>query len=178
MKAFAQKDYNKAILYLKEVPKAATKKRGVQEREEYVKANFYRGLSLQKTGHLKEAVSAYQNALSVEKYFPVCEVNLGICYLDLRQYAKAHRALQHVIRDQNRIPPAQYDEVIQSARYFWALTWTRMYQYAKETEKKEHFRQEATLKWTDYRAWFGDNSNFEKANRLAENYINSLKARQ
>jgi tetratricopeptide (TPR) repeat protein len=178
MLAFRKKDYKYAIKFLANLPVPSERKRGIKEREEYVRGNFYRGLSFQKIGNLKEAVESYNKVLSVEKYFPVCEMNLGICYIELRQYAKAHRALQNVIRDQNRIPPDRYDQIIQRTRYFWALAWTRMFKYAKQSDKKEYFRQQATMKWKDYKAWFGGNSNFMEENKLAENYLNSLKARE
>jgi chemotaxis protein histidine kinase CheA len=126
MEAYKAGDFKKAADLFKAIKKPATKRRGVKERDEYVEANYYIGLALQKTGDLKGAVAAYRTVKEYERYFPVLSMNMGICYLELRQFAKSHKAFKEVIRDQSRIPPAQFDDVMQSTRYFWAVTWTRL----------------------------------------------------
>ncbi|MBF0430391.1 MAG: tetratricopeptide repeat protein [Fibrobacteria bacterium] len=177
MKAYKSKNYRNAVKVFSQLPKPAHKKRGPKDREEYVKGNFYKGLSLQKLGNLKQAVTAYQNVLDYERFFPICEMNLGICYLELRQFAKADRAFRHVVRDQNRIPPSQYDDIMQRTRYFWAIVWTKLFKSAKQQDKKIYFQKQAKLKWADYVAWFGKNKKYSAANQHAENYIKSLKTR-
>ncbi|MFC1584341.1 hypothetical protein ACFL5V_02200, partial [Fibrobacterota bacterium] len=174
---YQKKDYGNAVKSLGTIPKPKSRKRGAPDREEYVKANFFKGLALQKTGSLKEAVSAYKNVLEYEKYFPVCQMNLGICYVELRQYAKADRAFKNVVRDQNRIPPAQYDDIMQRTRYFWALAWTRLFKRTKQPDKKSYFQRQANLKWSDYQAWFGSNKKYSKANAKAQDYAKSIQSR-
>jgi membrane protein involved in colicin uptake len=174
MDAYEAKDYRNAVKSFSKIPKPPSKKRGPPEREEYVKATFYKGLALQKQGGLKDAITAYKTVLQYERYFPVCHMNLGICYVELRQYAKADRSFRNVIRDQNRAPPNQYDDVMQRTRYFWALAWTRLYKAASQPDKKAYFKRQARLKWSDYQAWFGKNGKYSKANSKADDYIRSL----
>ncbi len=177
MNAYQGGNFKNAVTAFNKVPVPSTKQRGAKDREEYVNANFFKGLSLQKLGSLKEAVSAYQNVLKYEKYFPVCQMNLGICYVELRQFGKADKAFKNVVRDHTRIPPAQYDDVMQRTRYFWAIAWTRLYKAATNPDKKAYFKNQATLRWNDYQAWYGSNSKYAKANEQAKNYINSLNGR-
>lgn len=174
MTAYRQQDYVNAIRSFSAVPKPASKKRGVPERDEYVQANFLKGVSLLKVGHLSEAVSAFQNVLVYEKYYPLANMNLGICYVELKQYAKAHQAFQAVIRDQSFIEPAAFDDVMQRTKYFWALAWTRLYKTATDPDKQNFYRQQATLKWKDYEVWFSKNDKYKTENLKAENYLKSL----
>ncbi len=177
MNAYNAKKYSQAAKAFSKVPKPTTKKRGDKQREEYVKAHFYRGLALQKVGNLHAAVKAYETVLTFERFFPICEMNLGICYMGLKQYAKADRAFKHVIRDQNRIPPDQYDNIMQRTRYFWALTWTKLFKESNHHDKKLYFQKQASLKWSDYKAWFGNNKKYAAANVKADNYIKSISYR-
>jgi tetratricopeptide (TPR) repeat protein len=172
--AYKQQDYVNAIRSFSAVPKPAQKKRGVQDRDEYVQANFLKGVSLLKVGHLSEAVSAFQNVLEYEKYYPLANMNLGICYVELKQYAKAHQAFEAVVRDQSFIEPAVFDDVMQRTKYFWALAWTRLYKNATNPDKQNFYRQQAVLKWKDYEVWFSKNDKYKTENLKAENYLKSL----
>jgi hypothetical protein len=174
MEAYKAGDFKKAADLFKAIKKPATKRRGVKERDEYVEANYYIGLALQKTGDLKGAVAAYRTVKEYERYFPVLSMNMGICYLELRQFAKSHKAFKEVIRDQSRIPPAQFDDVMQSTRYFWAVTWTRLARLASDPDKKAYFRRIAKQKWSEHKSWFGDDIKFKQANSKAEMYIKAL----
>jgi hypothetical protein len=172
--AYKQQDYVNAIRSFSAIPKPASKKRGAQDRDEYVQANFYKGTSLLKVGHTSEAVSAFQNVLEYEKYYPLANMNLGICYVELKQYAKAHQAFEAVIRDQSFIEPAAFDDVMQRTKYFWALAWTRLYKNASNPDKQNFYRQQAVLKWKDYEVWFSKNDKYKNENMKAENYLKSL----
>jgi tetratricopeptide (TPR) repeat protein len=172
--AYKQQDYVNAIRSFSAVPTPASKKRGAQDRDEYVQANFLKGMSLLKVGHLSEAVSAFQNVLVYEKYYPLANMNLGICYVELKQYAKAHQAFEAVVRDQSFIEPAMFDDVMQRTKYFWALAWTRLYKNASNPDKQNFYRQQAVLKWKDYEVWFSKNDKYKNENLKAENYLKSL----
>ncbi len=172
--AYKQQDYVNAIRSFSAVPKPAQKKRGVQDRDEYVQANFLKGVSLLKVGHMSEAVSAFQNVLEYEKYYPLANMNLGICYVELKQYAKAHQAFEAVVRDQSFIEPAVFDDVMQRTKYFWALAWTRLYKNSTNPDKQNFYRQQAVLKWKDYEVWFSKNDKYKTENLKAENYLKSL----
>ena len=174
MSAYRQQDYVNAIRSFSAVPKPASKKRGDADRDEYVQANFLKGLSLLKVGHLSEAVSSFQNVLEYEKYYPLANMNLGICYVELKQYAKAHQAFEAVVRDQSFIDPAAFDDVMQRTKYFWALAWTRLYKNATNPDKQNFYRQQALLKWKDYEVWFSKNDKYKSENLKAENYLKSL----
>ncbi|MDB5106985.1 MAG: hypothetical protein JWP91_4674 [Fibrobacteres bacterium] len=174
MSAYRQQDYVNAIRSFSSVPRPASKKRGAQDRDEYVQANFLKGMSLLKVGHLSEAVSAFQNVLEYEKYYPLANMNLGICYVELKQYAKAHQAFEAVVRDQSFIEPAVFDDVMQRTKYFWALAWTRLYKNATNPDKQNFYRQQAVLKWKDYEVWFSKNDKYKNENLKAENYLKSL----
>ncbi|MEO6096346.1 MAG: tetratricopeptide repeat protein, partial [Fibrobacteria bacterium] len=171
MSAYRQQDYVNAIRSFSAVPTPASRKRGAQDRDEYVQANFLKGLSLLKVGHLSEAVSAFQNVLLYEKYYPLANMNLGICYVELKQYAKAHQAFEAVIRDQSFIESAAFDDVMQRTKYFWALAWTRLYKNATNPDKQIFYRQQAVLKWKDYEVWFSKNDKYKNENLKAENYL-------
>jgi tetratricopeptide (TPR) repeat protein len=174
MTAYRQQDFVNAIRSFSAVPKPASKKRGAEDRDEYVQANFLKGLSLLKVGHLSEAVTAFQNVLEYEKYYPLANMNLGICYVELKQYAKAHQAFEAVVRDQSFIEPAVFDDVMQRTKYFWALAWTRLYKNATNPDKQNFYRQQAVLKWKDYEVWFSNNDKYKSENLKAENYLKSL----
>ncbi len=174
LSAYKQQDYVNAIRSFTAVPKPVSKKRGAQDRDEYVQANFMKGLSLLKVGHLSEAVSAFQNVLEYEKYYPLANMNLGICYVELKQYAKAHQAFEAVVRDQSFIDPASFDDVMQRTKYFWALAWTRLYKNSTNVDKQNFYRQQAVLKWKDYEVWFSKNDKYKNENLKAENYLKSL----
>jgi hypothetical protein len=174
MSAYRQQDYVNAIRSFTAVPRPTSKKRGAQDRDEYVQANFLKGMSLLKVGHLSEAVSAFQNVLEYEKYYPLANMNLGICYVELKQYAKAHQAFEAVVRDQSFIEPAAFDDVMQRTKYFWALAWTRLYKNATNPDKQNFYRQQALLKWKDYEVWFSKNDKYKSENLKAENYLKSL----
>lgn len=175
-KAYQNGDYTNAVKILSKIPVPPSKQRGTPEREEYVKAKTLMGLSMQKEGHLTEAISTYQKVLEYEKYYPIVNLNLGICYLELRQYGKADRTFKTVVRDQNRIPPDQYDDIMQRNSYFWALAWTRLYKETTNNDKKRYFQTQAELKWTEYLAWYGSNNKFSKANEQAINYQKMLQS--
>lgn len=174
MQAYRQQDYVNAIRSFTAVSKPATKKRGTQERDEYVQANFLKGMALLKVGHMSEAVTAFHNVLEFEKYYPMANMNLGICYVELKQYAKAHQAFESVVRDQNRLDPAQYDDVMQRTKYFWAVAWTRLYKNATNPDKQNYYRAQAIQKWKDYQVWFSKNDKYKEENLKAENYLKSL----
>jgi cytoskeletal protein RodZ len=174
MAAYRQQDYVNAIRSFSAVPKPASKKRGDAERDEYVQANFLKGMAMLKVGHLSEAVSAFQTVLTYEKYYPLANMNLGICYVELKQYAKAHQAFEAVVRDQSFIDPAAFDDVMQRTKYFWALAWTRLYKNATNPDKQNFYRQQALLKWKDYEVWFSKNDKYKTENLKAENYLKSL----
>ena len=140
-----------------------------------MKANLYSGLASQKKGDLKKAVAAYKNVLSYEKFFPIVQMNIGICYVELRQFAKADRAFKSVVRDHTRIPPKKYDDIMQRTRYFWAVAWTRLFKGTKDPDKKVYYKSQALVKWNDYNAWFGKTAKYSSSNKKAKNYINVLK---
>ncbi len=172
--AYKQQDYVNAIRSFSALSKPTSKKRGAQDREEYVQGNFLKGVSLLKVGHMSEAVSAFQNVLEYEKYYPLANMNLGICYVELKQYSKAHQAFEAVIRDQSFIEPAVFDDVMQRTKYFWALAWTRLYKNSTNPDKQNYYRQQATLKWKDYEVWFSKNDKYKNENLKAENYLKSI----
>lgn len=174
MQAYRQQDYANAIRSFASVPKPASRKRGDLDRDEYVQANFLKGMALLKVGHMSEAVSAFQNVLAYEKYYPMANMNLGICYVELKQYAKAHQAFEAVIRDQNRLDPSNYDDVMQRTKYFWAVAWTRLYKNSTNPDKQNYYRSQAIQKWKDYQVWFSKNDKFKEENLKAENYLKSL----
>jgi hypothetical protein len=101
-------------------------------------------------------------------------MNLGICYVELKQYAKAHQAFEAVVRDQSFIEPAVFDDVMQRTKYFHALAWTRLYKSASNPDKQNFYRQQAVLKWKDYEVWFSKNDKYKSENLKAENYLKSL----
>ncbi len=172
--AYRQQDYVNAIRSFSALGKPTSKKRGGIERDEYVQANFLKGLSMLKVGHMSEAVSAFLNVLEFEKYYPLANMNIGICYVEMKQYAKAHQAFEAVIRDQSFIEPAVFDDVMQRTKYFWALAWTRLYKHATNPDKQVYYRQQAILKWKDYEVWFSKNEKYKTENLKAENYLKSL----
>lgn len=172
--AYKQSDYVNAIRAFASLPKPTSRKRGEPERDEYVQGNFLRGVALLKMQHISEAASAFQNALEYEKYYPLANMNLGICYIELKQYAKAHKSFEAVIRDQNFIEPAMFDDVMQRTKYFWALAWTRLCKAAKDPDRENYYRQQAILRWKDYQVWFGKNDKFKSENQKADNYLKSL----
>ncbi len=172
--AYRQQDYVNAIRSFSALGKPTSKKRGGIERDEYVQANFLKGLSMLKVGHMSEAVSAFLNVLEFEKYYPLANMNIGICYVEMKQYAKAHQAFEAVIRDQSFIEPAVFDDVMQRTKYFWALAWTRLYKHATNPDKQVYYRQQAILKWKDYEVWFSKNEKYKNENLKAENYLKSL----
>jgi outer membrane biosynthesis protein TonB len=174
LEAYKSQDYVNAIRSFTAVPTPASRKRGDPERDEYVQANFLKGLSLLKVGHMTEAVTSFQNVLGYEKYYPMANMNLGICYVELKQYAKAHQAFEAVVRDQSRIDPGSFDDVMQRTKYFWALAWTRLYKTASNPDKQNFYRQQAILKWKDYQVWFSKNEKYKDENLKAENYLKSL----
>jgi hypothetical protein len=175
--AYRQQDYVNAIRSFTAISQPVSKKRGEIDREEYVQANFLKGVSLLKVGHMSEAVTAFQNVLSYEKYYPLANMNLGICYVEMKQYAKAHQAFEAVIRDQSFIESAVFDDVMQRTKYFWALAWTRLYKNATNPDKQNYYRQQAVLKWKDYDVWFSKNEKYKNENQKAENYLKSLSSR-
>ncbi len=177
MEAYRKGSYTNSVQFFSKVPVPATKRKGDPKREEYVKANYFMGLAYQKQGKLSKAVQAYAKVLKYERYFPICRMNMGICYLELRKFGRADQAFKLVVRDQNNIPPKQYDDIMQNTRYFWALAWTRMYKYATGVDKKRYFMEKAERKWSEYKAWFGGNAKYSKANAQAENYIKSLQSK-
>ncbi len=172
--AYKSQDYVNAIRSFSAISKPASKKRGSEGREEYVQANFLKGMSMLKVGHLSEAVSAFQNVLEFEKYYPLANMNLGICYVELKQYAKAHQAFESVVRDQSFLEPAVFDDVMQRTKYFWALAWTRLYKNATNVDKQNYFHNQAIIKWKDYDVWFSKNDKYKTENLKAENYLKSL----
>lgn len=174
MTAYRQQDFVNAIRSFSAISRPASKKRGAPDRDEYVQANFLKGLSLLKVGHLSEAVTAFQNVLEYEKYYPLANMNLGICYVELKQYAKAHQAFEAVVRDQSFIEPAVFDDVMQRTKYFHALAWTRLYKSASNPDKQNFYRQQAVMKWKDYEVWFSKNDKYKSENLKAENYLKSL----
>ncbi len=174
LSAYKQADYVNAIRAFAALSKPASRKRGNQERDEYVQGNFLRGVALLKMQHISEAASAFQNALEYEKYYPLANMNLGICYIELKQYAKAHKCFESVLRDQNFIEPAMFDDVMQRTKYFWALAWTRLCKTAKDPDRINYYRQQAILRWKDYQVWFGKNDKYKSENQKADNYLKSL----
>ncbi len=172
--AFKQNDFANANRLFSQLSKPATKKRGDPVRDEYVQGNFMRGVALLRTSHTSEAVTAFLAVLEYEKYYPLANLNLGICYVDLKQYAKAHKAFEAVVRDQNAIDPAMFDDVMQRTKYFWALAWTRMYKISKDPDKQAYYRQQSILRWKDYEIWFGKNTRYRAENQKADDYLKSL----
>jgi TolA-binding protein len=172
--AYKQADYVNAIRAFAALSKPTSRKRGEPERDEYVQGNFLRGVALLKMQHISEAASAFQNALEYEKYYPLANMNLGICYIELKQYAKAHKCFEAVIRDQNFIEPAMFDDVMQRTKYFWALAWTRLCKAAKDPDRENYYRQQAILRWKDYQVWFSKVDKYKSENQKAENYLKSL----
>ena len=158
------------------LPKPATKQRGNPTRDQYVDGHFLLGLSLLRTDHADEAAASFQTVLEYEKYYPLANMNLGICYVDLKQYFKANTAFESVVRDQGYIDPAIFDDVMQRTKYFWALAWTRMYKTSKDADKQAFYQQQAIQRWKDYQTWFGKNAKYRAENRRAEDYIKSLSA--
>ncbi len=176
LEAYKQADYVNAIRAFAALPKPTSRKRGEPERDEFVQGNFLRGVALLKMQHISEAATAFQNSLEYEKYYPLANMNLGICYIELKQYAKAHKCFESVIRDQNFIEPAMFDDVMQRTKYFWALAWTRLYKGSKDPDRQNYYRQQAILRWKDYQVWFGKNDKFKSENQKADNYLKSLAA--
>ncbi len=174
MAAYKQNDYANATRLFAQIPAPATKRRGDPTRDEFVQGNFLRGVALLRTNHTSEAVTAFQSVLGFEKYFPLANMNLGICYVDMKQYGKAHRAFEAVVRDQNYVEPAMFDDVMQRTKYFWALAWTRLYKSSKDADKQSYFRQQSILRWKDYQVWFGKNDKYRAENQKADDYLKSL----
>ena len=174
LNAYRSQDYANASSLLGQLPKPVTKRRGDPVRDEYVQGQFMRGVSMMRTDHTSEAVMAFQNVLEYEKYYPLANMNLGICYVDMKQYAKGHRAFEAVVRDQGYIDPATFDEVMQRTRYFWALAWTRMYKASTDPDKKAYYQHQAILRWKDYLTWFSKNEKFRVENKKAEDYLNNM----
>lgn len=176
MEAYRKQDYAAAVRSLEQLPKPATKQRGDVARDEYVEGNFALGVSLLKSDRASDAVDAFNTVLEYEKYYPLANMNLGICYVDLKQYSKANKAFEAVTRDQSAIDPALFDDVMQRTKYFWALAWTRMYKSSKDADKQAYYQQQAVMRWRDYQTWFGKNEKYRSENRKAEDYIKSLSA--
>jgi TolA-binding protein len=174
MQAYQQQDFVNAIRNFAGISKPTTRKRGDRGRDEYVQGNFLRGVSLLKVGHMSEAVTAFLNVLEYEKFYPMANMNLGICYVELKQYAKAHHSFEADIRDQNRIDPAMYDDVMQRTRYFWALAWTRLFKAAEDPDRANYYKQQAVLRWKDYQVWFAKQDKYKSQNQQAENYLRTL----
>jgi hypothetical protein len=172
--AYQQQDFKNATRLFSKLPKPATKRRGDPARDEYVQGHFLRGVALMRTNHTSEAVTAFRTVLEYEKYYPLANMNLGICYVDLKQYAKAHRAFESVVRDQNAIEPGMFDDVMQRTKYFWALAWTRLYKSAEDPDKQSYFRQQAVLRWKDYQVWFSKSEKYRAENQKADDYLRSL----
>ena len=176
MEAFRKQDYANAIKLLEQLPKPATKQRGDQTRDEYVDAQKALAEALVKSDRTGDAVNAYTAALEYDKYDPVSNMNLGICYVELKQYSRASKAFEAVTRDQSQIDPAQFDNVMQRTKYWWALAWTRMYKTSKDADRQAYYQQQAVMRWKDYQTWFGKNEKYRSENRKAEDYIKSLSA--
>jgi hypothetical protein len=174
LEAYRQADFVNAIRAFAALSKPTSRKRGEPERDEYVQGNFLRGVALLKMQHISEAATAFQNALEYEKYYPLANMNLGICYIELKQYAKAHKCFEAVIRDQSFVDPSMFDDVMQRTRYFWALAWTRLCKGATDPDRQNYYRQQATLRWKDYLVWFGKNDKYKSENQKADNYLKSL----
>ena len=174
LNAYRSQDYANASSLFGQLPKPVTKRRGDPVRDEYVQGQFMRGVSMMRTDHTSEAVMAFQNVLEYEKFYPLANMNLGICYVDMKQYAKGHRAFEAVVRDQGYIDPANFDEVMQRTRYFWALAWTRMYKASTDPDKKAYYQHQAILHWKDYLTWFSKNDKFRAENKKAEDYLKNM----
>ncbi len=174
--AYHKQDYVNAVKQFKALPKPSTKQRGDAVRDQYVDGNFLLGLSLLRTDHADEAANAFLTVLEYEKYYPLANMNLGICYVELKQYFKANKAFESVVRDQGYIDPSIFDDVMQRTKYFWALAWTRMYKTSKDADKQSFYQQQAIQRWKDYQTWFGKNAKYRAENRRAEDYIKSLSA--
>jgi len=176
MDAYHKQDYANAIKLFGQLPKPTTKQQGNPTRDQFVQGNFLLGVSLLKSDRAAEAAAAFQTVLEYDKYNPVASMNLGICYVELKQYFKANKAFESVTRDQGSIDPADFDDVMQRTKYFWALAWTRMYKTSKDADKQAYYQQQAVMKWKDYQTWFGKNEKYRSENRKAEDYIKSLSA--
>ncbi len=174
LKAYRAAEFEKAAKIFLRVPKPTSRQKGNPEREAYVKANLYRGLAAQQLGSLKVAITSYQTVLKYEKYYPHVNMNIGICYMEMRQFGKATRSFRNVVRDQNKIPPEQFDDVMQRTRYFSALTWTRMFKLSKNTDRKIFYKRTAKSKWMEYNTWFGDVAKYKVQNENAVNYLDFL----
>ena len=174
--AYHKQDYAAAIQLLGQLPKPATKQRGNPARDEYVEGNFLLGLSYLRADRANDAVNSFLTVLNYEKYYPLANMNLGICYVELKQYFKANKAFEAVVRDQGYVDASIYDDVMQRTKYFWAIAWTRMYKTSKDADKQAFYQQQAIQRWKDYQTWFGKNTKYRAENRKADDYIKSLSA--
>jgi len=172
--AYHRQDYAGAIAGFQELPKPTTRQRGNPTRDQYVEGNFLMGLSLLQVDKAADAVNAFLTVLDYQKYDPVTNMNLGICYVELKQYFKANKAFEAVVRDQGYIDSPMYDDVMQRTKYFWALAWTRMYKATKDSDKRAYYQQQALMRWKDYQVWFGKDARYRAENRRAEGYAKSL----
>jgi tetratricopeptide (TPR) repeat protein len=176
LNAYHKQDYANAIRLFGQLPKPSSRQRGNPVRDQYVEGNFLLGLSLLRVDRASEAVNAFLAVLDYEKYYPMANMNIGICYVELKQYFKADKAFEAVVRDQGYIEPAVFDDVMQRTKYFWALAWTRMYKASSDRDKQAYYQQQAILRWKDYQTWFGKNEKYRSENRRAEDYIKTLSA--
>ena len=176
MDAYQKQDYANASQLLAQLPKPSTKQRGNPVRDQYVEGNFILGLSLLHSDRASDALKAFLTVTEYEKYYPLANMNLGICYVELKQYFKANKAFEAVIRDQGYIDPSLYDDVMQRTKYFWALAWTRMYKTSSDADKQAYYQQQAVMRWKDYQTWFGKNAKYRAENRRADDYLKSLSA--
>lgn len=174
--AYHKQDYANAIRLFGQLPKPSSRQRGNTVRDQYVEGNFLLGLSFLRVDRASEAVNAFLAVLDYEKYYPMANMNIGICYVELKQYFKANKAFEAVVRDQGYIDPPVFDDVMQRTKYFWALAWTRMYKASSDRDKQAYYQQQAILRWKDYQTWFGKNEKYRSENRRAEDYIKALSA--
>ncbi len=174
VEAYHRQDYANAIAGFAALPKPTTRQRGNPTRDEYVQGNYLLGLSLLQSDRTADAVNAFLVVLDYEKYHPLANMNLGICYVELKQYSKANKAFEAVVRDQGYIESSLYDDVMQRTKYFWALAWTRMYKATKDSDKKAYYQQQALLRWKDYQVWFGKDARYRAESRRADGYMRSL----
>jgi len=174
--AYRRQDYAAAIAQLNQLPQPTTRQRGNPVRDQYVQGNFLLGLSLLQADRTADAVNAFLTVLDYEKYYPLANMNLGICYVELKQYFKADKAFEAVVRDQGYIDAPVYDDVMQRTKYFWALAWTRMSKATKDADKRSYYQEQALMRWKDYQVWFGKDARYRAENRRADGYVRSLSA--
>ena len=63
-----------------------SERKGDPTRDQYVQGNFLLGISLLKSDRAADAVNAFTTVLQYDRYNPVASMNLGICYVELKQY--------------------------------------------------------------------------------------------